>query len=305
MHLSRTIVSLSMSSSLLLLASPALAQAEDRAPAVRFTVPASAAHVFRTDINRGGSFSLTSIYGGIGATTEIARDVSVSFRFNYSYDDYRFRGNGNLGSDPWDDIHTVNFGAIVTGALDTDWSLFGGPVFQFAREDGASWSDAFIGGGFIGATYNVSEELTIGGGFGVVSQIEDSARFFPIIVLQWQINDVLSLSTSTASSASGDTGLELVYDLGNNWEAGVGAANRFRRFRLSDDGPTPDGVGQDTSMPIWGRLTYHANEHASISLRAGALVGGRMRLEDEDGRRIAREGYDAAPFVGIFGQLRF
>ncbi len=55
---------------------------------------------------------------------------------------------------------------------------------------------------------------------------------------------------------------------------GLGAQLQTKRFRMSDDSGAPvrDGVGEDTSVPVYGKLTWHASKHASVELVAGAFV---------------------------------
>lgn len=272
---------------------------------IYFSINGGFEHQFRTDLRRGGAFDVSRGWVGFGVRTEVTDDTSITARFNYNLHKYDFRSGGNFGSDPWDDIHTMNFGAIITTALNNEWSLFGGPVFQFARESGASWSDSFIGGGFIGARYEFNDDLTIGGGVGVVSQFDTSPRVFPIIVLDWHINDEFRITSTTAASASGESGIEAVYTVGGGWEAAIGVANRFSRFRLDNGGIAPDGIGQDYSIPLWGRITHHFGPQFSLNLYGGASLGGHLRLEDSDENRVARDSYDAAPFVGVSGSLRF
>jgi hypothetical protein len=271
---------------------------------VMVTIPAGIEHQFRTDIRRGGAFDVTRGTVGLGVRTGLPGDIGVSLRFTYSLDAYDFRGNGQFG-EGWDDIHTLNIGAVFSHEVVTDWTIFGGPAFQFARESGASWGDGFIGGGFAGVTYRHSEDLTIGGGLGVVSQIKDSARVFPIIVLNWQITDELALTSSTAAAAAGDAGVELVYEFAPRWEAALGGATRYRRFRLDDGAPAPDGVGQDRNLPIWGRVSYAFTDAFRTNLYAGVTIWGSLRMEDSRGNRIARQNYDPAPFIGISGSLEF
>lgn len=290
-----------------ILSLPASAQDETthREGSVMFSVPAGFSHQFRTDIDSDSSFSVSRAAVGLGAQTQLTAGLDLSLRFQYSIEDYSFSGSGTFGEDPWDDIHTVDLGAIFTGALDSEWELFGGPIMQFSRESDADWGDSFIGGAVLGTRYEVSNDLTLGGGLGIISQVEDSARLFPVIIVNWQINDTLRLTSSTATSASGDSGLELVQDLANDWEVALGGGNRFHRFLLDDDDVAPDGVGQNEAIAIWGRVSYQPSSQLSLNLNAGVALDGELRLEDERGDRLDEEHYDAAPFIGISGHVRF
>lgn len=281
---------------------------------VMFNIYGGFAHQFRTNIDRGGEFSSSRVDASISAMTSITPDFDVRFAFGYEFDRYRFRGNTGIaqtlgadGPQPWEDIHTFGFGIIFGADMSNDWRIFGGPVFQFSGESGASFSDAFIAGGFIGTSFDLSPELTLGGGVGVVTQIERSVRIFPVLIVNWEITDQLKLTTETRASASGDTSLELVYDWGGGFETAIGGMYRFRRFRL-DDNPSalvPDGVGQHSSFPFWLRLTYHFNPSFSLNVHGGAVLAGHLRLMNSGGGRIGREDYDPAGLVGVSASIRF
>ncbi len=275
---------------------------------LKFSLHGGAEYQFETDIDDGGDFSVARGGVGITARTQINTDVSLSFRIDYNLDAYDFSGAAaGLGvSQPWDDIHTLSLGAILSVDAGNDWTLFGGPVLQISGESGADVGDSIQGGGLFAASYRASDSLTIGGGIGVVSQIEDSARVFPVFVLNWQINDKLSLRNTSVAGAGTRNGLELVYDFDSNWEFAVGGAYQFKRFRLDDRSNVADeGVGEDSSIPIWGRLTYRVGANGRINFYAGAAFGGELRLETSGGSGIANSDYDSAAIIGISGSIRF
>lgn len=275
---------------------------------MRFVLRGGAAMQFETSVDNGGEFDLFRANAGVNATTALTPDVELSFRAQYDYELYDFAGNTGFGAlDPWEDIHTIGFGAIFSGKLSNDLTLFGGPVMQFAAESGADWKDGFTGGGVIGASYRLSNELTLGGGFGVVNQLEDDAKFFPVIIINWELTDQLRLTSRSGMSATGDAGIELIYDWGGGWETAIGAAYRARRFRL-DDSPnaaSPDGLGEDESVPLWGRISYHFNSASTFSVIGGATAFGDIELMNDSGQGISKEDYDPAAFVGVLLTLRF
>lgn len=273
---------------------------------IMFNIFGGFAHQFRTNIDGGGKFSSSRVGASIGAMTDVTPDFDIRFQFGYEFDHYNFTGSTGIGGpDPWGDIHTIGFGIIFGAHMTNEWKIFGGPVFQFSAESGASFYDGFIGGGFIGTSYDISPDLTIGGGVGVVSQIERSVRVFPVILVKWQITERLKLTTETTAGASGDTGIELVYDWGGGFETAIGGTYRFRRFRLDDGALSPEGVGQHSSFPFWVRFGYHFNPNFSVNLHGGVVLGGELRLLDIDGNRIGKEDYDPAGFVGVSGTIRF
>ena len=275
---------------------------------LQFTAGARFEHQFKSEIDDGGSMTVSRFNAGLGVGAPITDRLSINGLLRYEYDHYRFRGSsGAFGGDqPWRNVHTVSFGAVLNADLTNDWRVFGGPIFQFSGESGARATDSFIGGGIIGTSFDFSDDLTIGGGVGIVSQIEDSVRVFPVIVLNWQITEELRLSSQSARSASDFGGLELIYQFHPQWEVAFGGAYRFRRFRLdSSDTDASRGVGQDSYLPLWGRITYNFAPQASVTAFGGASLNGRLDLEDRDGNRLAREDYDNASFVGVALNVRF
>jgi hypothetical protein len=64
-------------------------------------------------------------------------------------------------------------------------------------------------------------------------------------------------------------------------------------------------VGQETEFPVFVQLRWRPIPAAAIDLLGGVALAGHLRIEDDDGDRIADDGYDATPFVGLKGQIFF
>ncbi|MCH8210913.1 MAG: hypothetical protein IIB99_06015 [Planctomycetes bacterium] len=270
-----------------------------------FTVSAGAESGMKTDVQGGGDLDVFRMRFGVTGKAGLTRDLDLAVSVGYGLDLYDFSGTTRLGGiDPWENIHTLSIAALLSLDMNDDWTVFGGPVVQFSREDNVGLSDSFIGGALVGATYKVSSTLTVGGGIGVVTQIEDDARLFPVIVLDWEISDTLRL-TSRTSGAAGRSGIELVYDLGNDWETAIGGSYDFRRFRLDGEGIAPEGVGEETRIPIRARLSYRAGDHFVIDLFAGIAMSSELTLEDADGVLLGREDVDPAGLFGLTFTLSF
>ena len=92
--------------------------------------------------------------------------------------------------------------------------------------------------------------------------------------------------------------LFLDYRFDGGWTAGVGAAWRVWRFRLSDTGPTPGGIGEERGVPVFLRVTRRFTDRLALHLYGGVVVAGQLRLEDASGRRLREEDYDPAPLFG-------
>jgi hypothetical protein len=147
--------------------------------------------------------------------------------------------------------------------------------------------------------------LTIGPGLGVLSQLEDSASVFPILIVDWKITDRISLETGRSLGATRGPGLNLDYRLSDSWSFGLGARYESLRFRLDDKGAAPGGVGEGSSIPLYLSATYSRGRDLQVSAIAGVDLNGELRLEDSEGRRLARDDYETAPFLGVTFNVRF
>lgn len=263
-------------------------------------------NTFKAGLDQGGDISIFRIRAGVTGKTSLSTETDLTVTLDYGVDLYNFDGTTGFGGvDPWEDVHTFGIAAIITTDMSNDWKVFGGPVFQFAREDNADLDESFIGGGLIGATYQVDSDLTVGGGFGIVSQIEDNVRFFPVVILHWQINDNLWLTSNTGGGATGKSGLELVYDMGGGWEAGIGGYYEFNRFRLDDEGIAPNGVGEETRLPIQARLSCEMGEYMHFDFYAGLTMSSEVELADTNGLVLGKDDSDSAAIVGVMINLTF
>lgn len=265
-------------------------------------------HQFRASIDGAGRVAMHRANVALAGIAPITADLDLAFNASYALDYYRFsNGPTALGDleNPWDDIHTINFGATFNLALDQDWTLFGGPVFQFAGESGASASDMFSGGGIVGLEWRLDPNLVLGGGVGITSTIKDDVRIYPVVKVDWRITNELRIAARTHHTVSGDIGAEIIYNRGEGWEAAFGATYRHRRFRLDEDGPTDHGIGQERYLPLYGRFTYEFTPDLRASIYGGVVIEGDLKLEDSGGNRISRQDYDPAGIIGVNINVRF
>jgi hypothetical protein len=161
------------------------------------------------------------------------------------------------------------------------------------------------GGGFAGISYRFGDRLTLGPGVGVMSQIEDSATVFPVLIIKWKITDQLSLETGRGIGATLGPGLILQWKASDKWNLSIGGRYEKLRFRLNDEGVAPKGIGQDRTFPVFGGIGYSFSRLAQMSLFGGVELGGELKLEDENGGPIVKENYGAGGFAGVAFSFRF
>lgn len=257
-------------------------------------------HQFDTDIDDGGSFNADRFFIQGGVTFARDHRRSVSFALGYGLDGYDFSGDGGIAAvRPWENIHSYGVSMPVRWGFNEAWTVFVIPTLRFSAESGAEPEDAMQGGGFAGISYRFGDRLTIGPGIGVMSEIEDSATVFPVLVVTWKITDHLTLETGRGLGASLGPGLVLRWEASDKWDLSIGGRYEKLRFRLDDKEIAPNGVGQDRAFPLFGGVSYRFSPRAQVSLLGGAEIGGELRLEDKKGSPIAKEDYGTAGFGGI------
>lgn len=272
-----------------------------------FTAAGAGAYQFESDLDNGGDFSVLRTGGDVGGEFRLSPTLRLGLVAGYGFDDYDFSESTSLGADPWDDIHRLNFSGNLAWDFADRWTVYGGALVNFSGED-AEWSDSATGGGLAAVSYRINDQLTLGGGLGVVSRIEDDEQFFPVIIVSWQISDLIRVGTTTRPtipSATSRGGIELLFTPNDAWEFAIGGRYDVRRFRLDDEGVAPDGVGEDESLPLWFRAGYRINDNVRLDAFAGVTAFGEMTLDDENGDEIANDDHDPAPFVGGSVSIRF
>jgi hypothetical protein len=110
-------------------------------------------------------------------------------------------------------------------------------------------------------------------------RVSETFAIGPGLVLSWQATEALVL--------------------------GVGGRYETLDFRLDGSGPAPDGVAEDKGFPVFLTATWAPTPFASLAAVAGVELGGELTLRDSRGRELDSAGYDAAPFLGLTGRLRF
>lgn len=258
----------------------------------------------KTGLDGGGDFGVYGASLRAGATAPFGRGNFAGAVLNYDYFDYDFSGNTVFGASPWGVVqrYGVSFPIVLRGG--DGWSFGITPSVDWFRENGAKWGDALTYGGLVSATKSLAPDRRLGLGVAAFYRIEDTI-VFPFVVVDWRIGERWRLINPLAAGPTGPAGLELDYRLTDAWSVGVGAAWRSQRFRLNESGPNPGGIGEERGVPLFVRVSRNFGPQSSLFLYAGAVVGGKVRLEDRDGNEIRDVSFDPAPLLGATLTYRF
>jgi hypothetical protein len=272
-----------------------------------FNIDLGGVHQSEADLkDNSGGFSKDRWFVGAGVDYAFNRRNSIGISVGGGQANYDFNDKtGFGGGTPWNKIDdsrvTLNgrFGFGETG------SIFIIPTLRFNGEKDASSSDSRTWGVFAAATWKVKENLTIGPGVGIFSRLEDGTKAFPVLAIEWDINDRWNLSTGRGLASSQGPGLNLSYKLNEDWSLGLAGRYENSEFRLDDEGPAAGGVGRDQAIPLVFTANLTPTKKLTVSMFAGLQFSGKLKIKDSDGELVEESKYDPALLAGVSFNFRF
>jgi outer membrane protein W len=292
--------------SALIYAAPALAQQQQNGRWF-FKVDGGGVHQSEVDLKDStGGFSKDRWFASAGVDYAFSRRGSIGITLGGGQTNYDFNDESGFGGGaPWNKVDdtrvtlTGRFGFGETGMVMII------PALRFNGEKDASSSDSRTVGMYAAVTWQLRENLTIGPGFGVFSRLEESARFFPVLAIDWDIGERWNLSTGRGLAASQGPGLTLSYQLNDDWSLGLAGRYENVEFRLDDEGPAAGGVGRNKSMPLVFTANLNPNKKLSLHAFAGVEVGGKLKIKDSMDLVVDESKYDPAFVLGATFNYRF
>jgi hypothetical protein len=251
---------------------------------------------------------------------QLAEKTSLVMGGTYTLQNYDFSG-GSSSTGPqrnyyrWNDIHRGVLIGMVGHELNDRWRLIGGGMIRSWGEGGANFGDTLSGGVLTGFDYHPNENFSVGVLVGVISQLEDSIGLIPVPTMTWKFAEGWRWNVGMVSVFDPGVGSDISFAVSDQVTLGAGFTFQSRRFRLRDKNRVSSvnrpsrnddgGVGQETEIPIFAMLRWRPTPKSSIDLIGGVAVGGNLRVEDEDGDRIADDSYDPAAILGLKGTILF
>ena len=250
------------------------------------------------DLDRGGDFSVGGAILRGGVSKDLGGGNRAGVNLTYDYLDYSFSNSGAFGrAEPWDIVQRFGVSVPLSFAVGDGWSVGVVPSVDWFKENGANTGDSLTWGATISGSRRFEDGNRLGLGVGVFSQIEKTS-VFPFLIVDWRLNDRWRLINPLASGPTGPAGLELDYRFDGGWTAGVGVAYRVLRFRLSETGPVRNGVGEESGVPVFLRVTRNFTDQMALHLYGGVVAGGKLTLESSSGNKLREEDFDPAPLFG-------
>ncbi len=298
-------------------AAPALAQTVD-IPAMVLpdrAVPPTAAsvqygHQFKADVEDPGTeMARHNVLFALSHRFDLGEKTQLTAMGTYTLHGYDFSGNGG-GPSPnttnvyqWNEVHRAVLAGVVGHQVGDRWRVLGGGLIRSWGESGADYGDSITGGLIVGFDYQSSDTLTVGVMVGAFSRLEDSASILP---WRWNVGMVSVMDPGVGST--------LTWQASDTVELGAGFTFQSREFRLADrtraarNAPfrTDDGgIGRESEIPVFASIRWRPTPTTAIDLQGGVALNGNIRVEDNDGDRIADDDYDPAGLLAIKGTIVF
>jgi len=289
-----------------LLCLPLAVRAQDVPPGtVVSNASLSALTQFDTSLDGGGRFHWSGIIAAGSVYRQFAPQFGAGLSVSYDWQQWSFDNPARFGGvAPWRNVYQPQVGATLMYAFSEDVQMMVMPSVSWAYANGAPTGDALNYGAVAIVSRDFSPSLTLGLGAAVYRQI-DRTRVFPFVAVDWKIDDRWRLTNPFAAGPTGGAGLELVYKASDDWQIGAGGTYRSYAFRLAQDGPVPDGIGENSTIPVFLRLSRNIGKQAQVDLYAAALANGTLKVKNRNGDDLATGDYDVAPLVALTLRYRF
>lgn len=274
---------------------------QDRATTYRLNAIAS--HTFETKLKDGpGKSSVSRAAASFGIGIPVAEQSTLDFDVSseVSWYDWKDATGFVAGKDePVRDTQDTSLSVRFSTQLDQKWIGFVGADINSSAEWGADFGDSLTYGGMIGATYLASESFSIGIALSARTRLEDDARFLPVPIFDWRINEQWRLGTSAGRS------LRLSYAPSKTWMVFADVGYENGEYCLDDDGASPNGVFRDSRIPVSLGVAYMPTERVTLSLLAGFNVYREFVLDDKNGERVHKDKSKPSPVLAALVRVSF
>lgn len=264
------------------------------------TVSATTLRTSEADLDAGGNTRLASHHFRAGVDRQIGDATELGARVSYDFLDRDFSSAGGPGAlRHLGRTNRVGIAGSFTQRTRFGWSYGVRPFVSWAFESGAFSEDAMSYGAALAVVAGLSGDKRIGTGARVSRDMENEVKLSPIILVHWELNDNWTVANPREANFTSPTGLEIRYTYGDDWGIALAGIYHSEEFRLDDQGPAPGGIGESSGILSYVRTTYRLSPALRMNGYVGALLSGKLEVEDTAGDRVASSGYDTAPFVAL------
>jgi hypothetical protein len=253
---------------------------------------------FNTNLDSGGRFNWADALAIAKVTRQFTPQLAVGLSARYEYQSWNFNTPAAFGNvAPWKNLNAPNVGVDFTYAWAPDLFINVAPSVAWTYESGANTGDALSYGAVASVAKAFSPDLLVGLGVSAFRRV-DKTQALPFLVVNWKISDKWRINNPFAAGPAGGAGLEFVYSPDDRWEFAQGLTYRNYRFRLATDGPTPSGIGENSFIPLFMRVTRKVTKDARIDFYGAIVTGGKLSVDNQNGGGVYSDNYKIGPALG-------
>ena len=280
----------------LALAAPVLAHAGD----LTWNYSLTPVYVTDSDLDAGGQVSSTWLMGSLGATFALDQNQRVGLNFSASQQNWHFDSPKAWGGNaPWQDLNRYQLSMPYSYATAGGWIYSLSPGVEYSAEEGADRGESINYGVTTFVAKQFSPTLMLGVGLNAWQGAKDD-DIIPFIVVNWKINDTLTLKNPYVAGPVGPAGLELAWQVAPKWELSAGGAIRNYEARLAkNNAQAANGAVEINTLPVFVSANYALTQDTSLKMYAGAALNGEFVISDQYGNEVSKENAATMPFFGV------
>ena len=260
---------------------------------------------FNANLDSGGRINWAGGLAAATVTREFTPQISAGLVARYDYQSWNFNAPAAFGGvAPWNNLNAPSVGVRVGYAYAPDLFLVVTPTVEWAYESGANEGDALTYGAVASVAKAFSPDLVLGLGVSAFRRI-DKTQALPFFIVDWKINDKWRVANPFEAGPTGGAGVEVIYSPDERWEIAEGLAYRSYRFRLSKTGPTPDGVGENSFIPLFLRVSRKLTKELRLDVYGAITTAGKLTVDNASGGGRYSDNYKIGPALGATLVYRF
>ncbi|RME75439.1 MAG: hypothetical protein D6776_03180 [Planctomycetota bacterium] len=268
-------------------------------PPLSWVLELEARHTFKQGFEEGpGRLSTTRTGFSTRLLLPLGKGRLVFFRLGAHRTRYVMENAFELDPLSGDPLEIAWGGSISLGVQPSLTERISALVVGSARinvEDGAEAFDGLTGGGVVGGLYRFNEQVSLGVGVSIRTQLEDRAQIVPIPLVQLN----LPVGETSEIRVGFPDGIRLVHRPIPSLElsAGLGFDGAFGTTdtRLDERGFAPGGVMRTRAVPLELRAQWTpVPRRLTIYGGVGLVVYQKLEIDDRSGRGLTDDRVDPA-----------
>ncbi len=224
---------------------------------------------------------------------------------NFEFSRYSFSGLDGVSDTDLDASSHRYTAAYIRPMPGSPWSIFSALLVDAGFERGNGYDDAVTWGAIMAAGYKVNEDLSLTMGFFLNQDLEGDVIGFPLLGVNWQATDRLSLGLLPAQQSRE---LQVLRVASIDFKPDPNGATTYslvlgfngNQYRLEEDSDVaPGGIFDETGYALVAGLTHTFDNQLTVSGFLGSYFYRETEILDQDDRTLREDEFDPSGLIGV------